>query len=70
MRVFPHIDELIEHLWLLGVTASAENERFTELDHGLQWADGADDGAKVPDAVVPELGPWLPTIRRLAGVHR
>jgi predicted HD phosphohydrolase len=180
MRVFQHVDELIEHLWLLGVTPSAESERFTELDHGLQCAEllrradpddeelqvaglvhdlahvwdgpgqprhgtmgadavravlgdrvanlvqghvpakrylvatipeyfdvlspdsvmtleaqggamddveveefeldpdhlgmvalrAADDGAKVPDAVVPDLGSWLPTLRRVAEARR
>jgi predicted HD phosphohydrolase len=39
MRVFQHVDELIEHLRLLGLTTSAENDHFTELDHGLQCAE-------------------------------
>ena len=180
MQVFHDVDELIEHLRLLGVTPSAESDRFTELEHGLQCAElirrtdpddlelqiaglvhdlahvwdgpgqprhgtmgaeavrtllgarvanlvqghipakrylvatvpeyfellspdsvmtldaqggamddievaefeldpdhlgmvalrAADDGAKVPDAVVPDLEFWLPTIRRVAESHR
>jgi predicted HD phosphohydrolase len=38
MQVFQHVDELIEHLRTLGCTPSAENDAFTELDHGLQCA--------------------------------
>ena len=38
MVVFQRIDELIEHLQWLGTLPSVEDERFTELDHGLQTA--------------------------------
>src|SRR5215510_13579646 len=38
MRVFRAADELIEHLELLGTTASVEASGLTELDHGLQCA--------------------------------
>jgi predicted HD phosphohydrolase len=39
MQVFQHVDELVEHLVALGLTPSAECDRFTELDHGLQCAE-------------------------------
>jgi len=39
MQVFHDVDELIEHLRLLGRTPSTENAAFTELDHGLQCAE-------------------------------
>lgn len=38
MKVFRHVDELIEHLRELGDTPSCEGEGLTELDHGLQCA--------------------------------
>ncbi len=38
MQVFHHVDELVQHLQWLGTLASVEDERFTELDHGLQTA--------------------------------
>lgn len=38
MHRFEHADELIEHLTMLGSLVSVEDERMTELDHGLQTA--------------------------------
>jgi predicted HD phosphohydrolase len=38
VKVFRNVDELIEHLLWLGTLPSVEDERFTELDHGLQTA--------------------------------
>jgi predicted HD phosphohydrolase len=38
MRVFSNVDEIIEHLEVLGETNSAESEHFSELNHGLQSA--------------------------------
>jgi predicted HD phosphohydrolase len=38
MRVFANVDEIIEHLEVLGQTTSAESDHFSELNHGLQCA--------------------------------
>lgn len=37
-RRFTTVDELLEHLEVLGGMPSAESDAFTELDHGLQCA--------------------------------
>ncbi len=38
MRSFDDVDEIIEHLRRLAALPSADSDRFSELDHGLQSA--------------------------------
>ncbi len=38
MHVFTNTQELVDHLVILKTTMSAENDKFFELDHGLQCA--------------------------------
>jgi predicted HD phosphohydrolase len=77
MRVLQHVDELIEHLQWLGTLPSVEDERFTELDHGLQTAallreHHVDDVALqiaglVHDLAHPWDGPGQPRHARMGG---
>ena len=68
--VFATADELIAHLRMLATIPSAESDKFTELDHGLQtaawcerWAPGDVElhvAALVHDLAHPWDGPGQP----------